>query len=92
VSENLFPYETEDPRFPFEIDEITREEITRDLIPREDYLLTMTEVGRVLGMSPQTVRKLIDEGTIPAVDLGSPRRLRIRVGDVDQIIRGKADP
>lgn len=43
---------------------------------------SMAEVADLLGVSKDTVRRRISEGTIPAHRLG-PRLIRIRLADLD---------
>lgn len=49
-----------------------------------EELLTPTEAGHVLGLSPDTVRVLCDKGRLPALRTMSGRRL-VRRGDVERL-------
>lgn len=59
-----------------------------------EELLTPTEAGHVLGLSPDTVRVLCDKGRLPALRTMSGRRL-VRRCDVERLAeerRRKAPP
>ncbi len=49
-------------------------------------LLTAEQVGRVLSLSPLSVRRLVKAGTLPAVRLSPRGHLRFRPADVAAVI------
>lgn len=56
--------------------------------PRSGVLATVKEAARFLGLHPSTVRRAIDKGTIPYVQIG--RYPRIAWSVLDRIADGKA--
>lgn len=46
-------------------------------------MLSMTEVARRLGVSPQTIRRLIDDGQLPALNVGMRGRGNFRISPDD---------
>jgi excisionase family DNA binding protein len=51
--------------------------------PEESYL-TVAEVAELLKLNQQTVRKWIDQGSLPALRVG--RRVRIKRSDFDRVL------
>jgi excisionase family DNA binding protein len=60
---------------------------TADPALRDRQLVTVAQVAAVTGTSPDSVKKWIAEGKLPAIMLG-PSTLRIRITDVDKLIDG----
>lgn len=60
----------------------------------ESPLLTVPEAARFLRVTPQTIRRMCRDGTLPAVQLGTGRTSRWRIDtgggmpDVDTRLRG----
>lgn len=55
-------------------------------IPDETRLIPIIEAAEILRVSPQTVRRLIDEGRLgPTVEV-RPRKLRLRLSDVRRFV------
>ena len=50
----------------------------------DEQYLTVADVARILKLNQQTVRNWIDQGRLPALDVG--RRVRIRRSDLDKLI------
>ena len=48
----------------------------------DEALLTTGRVAVILAVGPETVRRLIRRGSLPAVNLHGPAGYRIRAGDV----------
>jgi excisionase family DNA binding protein len=46
-------------------------------------MLSMVEVSRRLGVSPQTVRRLIDDGQLRAINVGMGNRGNFRISQED---------
>lgn len=65
-------------------------------LPLSDFgLETVEQAATRRGQSPATVRKLVADGVIPAVVIGTGRSARylVRPGDVDKVpVRGKGAP
>jgi excisionase family DNA binding protein len=59
------------------------------LVTNPDDLLTPSDAARVLGLSPDSVRVLSDNGRLPAMRTVSGRRL-FRRGDVDRLAAERA--
>jgi excisionase family DNA binding protein len=59
------------------------------LATNPDDLLTPSDAARVLGLSPDSVRVLSDNGRLPAMRTVSGRRL-FRRGDVDRLAAERA--
>lgn len=49
--------------------------------------MSVAQVAEHVGVSQKTIRELIYRGDLPAVRVGSTRTIRIRVGDVDDLLR-----
>lgn len=45
------------------------------------------EVCRILGISPNTVKKLVDEGILPAYEIIGVRGLQFKREEVEKLIR-----
>jgi excisionase family DNA binding protein len=54
--------------------------------PTADRLVGINDAAHALGYSPKTIRKLVDQGTLPVVRLVRGGRLRFRVRDVERLI------
>ena len=52
-------------------------------------LLQASEVARMLGVNPKTVRELVKSGELPSVRLGGQGWHRFRREDVEQLIAGE---
>ncbi len=52
-------------------------------------LLSVREVGLMLGYSKKSVHALVDKGVLKPVQLGSRGHLRFRVEDVEALIQGE---
>jgi excisionase family DNA binding protein len=53
----------------------------------EPELMTVDDTAGTLGLSPPTVRRLIREGVLPAVQLGGKgHALRIRRADINRLL------
>lgn len=59
-------------------------ETKKELSP--DALLTATEVGEILSVHPDTVRRMVRQGEFCAVEIGK-REFRIRKSDLDEWLR-----
>jgi excisionase family DNA binding protein len=57
--------------------------------PNEDILLTPSEAGRILGLTPDAVRALNNKGRLPAKKTLGGRRLFLR-SDVDRLASERA--
>ncbi len=55
----------------------------------EDKMLTVSDVGRRLLISPRTVHRLIDRGDLPAVRITPRGTLRFLARDVDALIESR---
>jgi excisionase family DNA binding protein len=56
----------------------------------EQPLLNVRQVAKRLNVHPETVRRWIRDGRLPAIDLGSPRAgLRVRPEVLEQWLRGE---
>jgi excisionase family DNA binding protein len=55
----------------------------------DDMLLTPSEAGRILGLTPDAVRALANKGRLPALKTLGGRRLFLR-SDVDELARARA--
>lgn len=56
-------------------------------------LLTVAEAAQYLSMHPGSVRRLVQEGRLPAYRLGQTNRgrLRVRQSDLDALLRATTD-
>jgi excisionase family DNA binding protein len=51
-----------------------------------DQLLTVSEVAERLRISSMTIYRWIEEGRLPAMQIG--KQYRVRAGDLDEILEG----
>jgi excisionase family DNA binding protein len=58
------------------------------MMVRNGSLLTVQQVGKRLGVSPNTVRRWIGDGNLPALKFGESRAASVRIdpADLDQLI------
>ena len=57
----------------------------------EHRLLTVREVASALGVSEITVRRRIDAGELPAVQLENEQALRVPASELEQFVFGDPD-
>lgn len=59
-----------------------------ELVGTTKPLLTAAEVGELLQLHPETIRRMTRAGKIKTVDFGSWRLVRYRVEDIEALARG----
>ena len=58
------------------------------MLKTDDYLLTMRQVGQLLGLGHTKVAELISEGNLRSIKIGRARR--VRRSDLDRFLEGRS--
>ena len=64
--------------------------MTRQTEPSR-LLVNAPEAGRLLGCSPQTVKRLAERGDLRAVRFGPNGHVRFRVAEIEEFVTEKED-
>jgi excisionase family DNA binding protein len=59
---------------------------------KDDSLMTVPEVAATLRLHPDTVRRWLRAGQLPAVNLGGRRGYRIRRSELDRYLASLSTP
>jgi len=59
---------------------------------KDDSLMTVPEVAATLRLHPDTVRRWLRAGQLPAVNLGGRRGYRIRRSELDRFLTSLSTP
>lgn len=59
---------------------------------KDDALLTVPEVAATLRLHPDTVRRWLRAGQLPAVNLGGRRGYRVRRSELDRFLASLSTP
>lgn len=59
---------------------------------KDDSLMTVPEVAATLRLHPDTVRRWLRAGQLPAVNLGGRRGYRIRRSELDRFLASLSTP
>ena len=54
--------------------------------PRPRLLITAAEAARLLGCSPQTVKRLAERGDLRAVRFGENGHIRFRMSEIEEFV------
>ena len=58
------------------------------MLKTHDYLLTLRQVGQLLGLGHTKVAELISEGSLRSIKIGRARR--VRRSDLDRFLEGRS--
>jgi excisionase family DNA binding protein len=59
---------------------------------KDDLLLTVPEVAATLRLHPDTVRRWLRAGQLPALNLGGRRGYRVRQSELDRFLASLSTP
>ena len=59
---------------------------------QEDRLLTAQEAGRLLGLTPSTIRRMTWAGELPVIRPTGKRAVRFRQSDLEALLRMRSTP